>query len=263
MTSHELPPPNIIITGNPKAVTITTSFGFGCGGHLVTTEEYLSEENFNYPYKKSIATAGILRGSGECVKKAEEFWYIDHGYFHRTKHPPDCDGYYRVGHNTLWSSGEGDYTWDRFNSFKIELKPWRKDGSHIIVVPPSRYMCTFLNRVWWLEKTQRELSKYTKRKIIVSTKDGVKLRDCLPGAWALVTDHSNAAVDAVIHGVPVIVTHPDRRIGSLEEIENPPKSRGFLKNLANRQWTLEEMRSGMAWDEIKNYHKYDREYYKW
>ena len=121
MTSHELPPPNIIITGNPKDVTITTSFGFGCGGHLVTTEEYLSEENFNYPYKKSIATAGILRGSGECVKKAEEFWYIDHGYFHRTKHPPDCDGYYRVGHNTLWSSGEGDYTWDRFNSFKIEL----------------------------------------------------------------------------------------------------------------------------------------------
>ena len=217
---------------------------------MVSVEEYLAEKNFNYPYRKSIATAGILRGSGECVKKAEEFWYIDHGYFHRTNHPPDCDGFYRIGYNTLWSSGEGTYTWDRFNSFKIGLGSWRRHGRHIVLVPPSKYMGSFLNRVWWLEKTQRELSKYTDRKILVSTKFKNPVSEVMKNAWCIVADHSNSAIDAMIAGIPAIFTNPTRKLGSIKDIETPPMDREFFKNLAHNQWTLEEIKSGKAWSDL-------------
>lgn len=261
MTSHELKPPLMIITKSKKDVKITTSFFMGCGGgSLVTVDDFLAGRFVESEKNTPILAAGILRGSGDCIKKSKEFWYMDHGYFNRTPNGmlAKCTGYYRVGYNTFWNSGEGDYSWDRFNSFGIKLRPWRKNGDHIVIVPPSRYMGPFLNRIWWLEKTKEELSKYTDRKLVVSTKPksgGVPLSEALINAWALVTDHSNSAIDAMIKGIPAIMTHPDRKLGSLEEIENPPKSRNLLKNLAHRQWTIDEMWNGLAWEEIKTHHK--------
>ena len=51
-------------------------------------------------------------------------------------------------------------------------------------------------------------------------------------------------------GVPAIFTNPARKLGSIEDVENPPMDREFFKNLAHNQWTLEEIKSGRAWENL-------------
>ena len=65
------------------------------------------------------------------------------------------------------------------------------------------------------------------------------------------TDHSNAQTEFLVKGIPVITTSPMRKIGLLKEIEEPPMERDFLKNLAYKQWTIEEIRRGHVQEENK------------
>lgn len=76
--------------------------------------------------------------------------------------------------------------------------------------------------------------------------------DCL----ALVTHHSNVALDALIAGVPVWCELGAASVMNFnpEEIQSPriPKGREqFLHDCAYLQWTLEEMRSGECWAHLK------------
>jgi len=74
------------------------------------------------------------------------------------------------------------------------------------------------------------------------------MRDC----WALVTHSSNVAVDAVIAGVPVFVepTSPAAPVGNLDlaKMENPnmPERGPWFDSLMAQQFTVDEMRSGLA-----------------
>ena len=79
------------------------------------------------------------------------------------------------------------------------------------------------------------------------------LKDSLKDAWVLVTDSSNAMIDALIEGVPVICTNKNRKINSIKNIETPIYQREILKNLAYNQWTLDEMKSGRAWAELNQW----------
>jgi hypothetical protein len=76
------------------------------------------------------------------------------------------------------------------------------------------------------------------------------LRDC----WALVTWSSAAANEALLAGVPVFTAGTcaasSMGMADLTRIETPvyPDGRsGWAAALAGRQWTLDEMRLGMAW----------------
>ena len=66
----------------------------------------------------------------------------------------------------------------------------------------------------------------------------------------IVTDHSNAAMEAMIKGVPAIMTNPQRRFSCIEDIENPLLDRTILNTLAYQQWSLTEIHSGQAWSEL-------------
>jgi hypothetical protein len=68
---------------------------------------------------------------------------------------------------------------------------------------------------------------------------------------------SNAAVDAVLAGVPVFCTSPCAayRMGhaDLSKIETPhfpPDREQWAWSLAANQWTLREMASGQCWREL-------------
>ena len=74
----------------------------------------------------------------------------------------------------------------------------------------------------------------------------------LNDAWILITHHSNAQVDALIAGVPVITTCIARQIGKLQDIEKPIYDRSWLKNLAYKQWNLQEIEKGQAWNELQS-----------
>lgn len=85
------------------------------------------------------------------------------------------------------------------------------------------------------------------------------IESLLPQTHALVTHHSNAAVDAIRAGVPVYCA---KGVGSLlstvdlESIENPripPESERMqlLYDIAYLQWNVAEMRDGSCWDNYR------------
>ena len=78
------------------------------------------------------------------------------------------------------------------------------------------------------------------------------LAEALNDAMLLVTIGSNAAIEALIHGVPVLVLgdNPARLLNwrtTNVEAERP----GFFADLAWTQWTMDEYLSGEAWAEIR------------
>ena len=244
--------PEIVVSDGKKGINrkVCQYFAMGCGGRIVSCEE--AGDN--------IATFGILRGTGEVIKKAKNFWYIDHGYMGRSTPPKSMNGYFRIVHNNFWHDGSGNYPSDRLEEAVPYMFNWRKNGNHIVVVPPSQAMSLYLGLESWLEDTIKEIKKYSDRKIIVTKKSerGIPekpLKEHLKNAWVLVTDHSNAAMEAMLRGIPSIMTNPQRRLSSIKNIENPPLDRSILNNLAYQQWSLKDMRNGKAWQELKRGNK--------
>ena len=207
-----------------------------------------------------VACYGVLRGCMAAMQAADEFFYIDHAYFASSRPFSGAamfdgtwqfgvKGHYRVVRNGFWHScAESNEDDTRLKDLGVTLKDWRTKGDHIVIVPPSEYSEVYHDRRGWLDDTLKRLALHTDRAHIVHTKhDAVPLKEVLKGAWCLVTDHSNAAIDALTEGVPAIMTHPARRLGCIGEIENPPMRRDFFAHLANNQWSLAEMAAGENW----------------
>lgn len=192
------------------------------------------------PDNVRVATYGILRGCGEAMKRSREYWYVDHAYFSRGTH-------YRVVHNRLWHdlTPKLDENWSKFVSSGKLLAKWRTKGQHVIVVPPSNYMKDYLGLEDWLSETLDTLRENTDRPITISEKGGIRLEDCIEEAWCLVTHHSNSAVEAMLRGIPSIVT--GRGLGVVQDIENPPMDRSAFSYLANNEFTLDEIEKGLPW----------------
>lgn len=210
---------------------VMSFFAKGCGGRLAPVGAGGDR----------ISCYGVLRGCMAAMKAADAFWYIDHGAFDRGR-------YYRVVRDGFWISSEPDTDDERFRKLNVTLKDWRTTGDHIVIVPPSQFAELAHDLVGWLDAVSMTLARYTDRPIVVHTKASKEpLSHVLQGAWCLVTDHSNAAIDALTEGIPAIMTNPARRLGDLRDIENPPMRRDFFCRLANQQWTLDEMASGECW----------------
>lgn len=198
-----------------------------------------------------------LWGLLTAAQKEKRTWYYgDHGYFGKGR-------YYRVTRNAYQHDGSGFDSADKFKSFGIEIKPWRKTGAHILVCPPGEIFLSLMNqRKDWLDEVLRTLAKVTDRPVVIRRKHarrnrrrplGLDLENC----WALVTFMSNTSVDAILAGVPAFVLGPcaARSMGNvdLSKIENPVLSEGreqWAYNLAANQWTLDEMRANECWRKV-------------
>jgi len=254
--------PISIATGNRVCNIMCEAFTAGFGGTIITPKKWLRLKNSGLKLD-NIMTYGILRGTGPIMQQIPNYFYIDHGYFNKSRNKRQTfGGYYRICHNSMWHNGDGNYPSDRFDNLNIKMKKWRKHGNHIVIIPPNKPMAKYLTITNWLDHIILKLRKYTDRKLVISRKlnlpstnpplvskyeqniEKMPLNMAMKNAWAVVTDHSNAAIESIINGVPAIITNPQRRIGSVKGIENPPMNRDFLKNLAYQQWTIEEIIAG-------------------
>ena len=196
---------------------------------------------------------------------------IEKGYIRR-------DIYYAVGLNGL--NGRAFFNNEkcsaaRFNQLGVQVKPWRKNGDHIVVAGqvPSDASVQHIDILQWAQDVVYQLKDLTDRQIYyrphplaVSRSRSVNgatfslrtLEEDLENAWAVVTFNSNTAVDAALAGIPVFVFD----VGSmawgvankdLKLIENPemPSREQWLNDLAYCQWTLKEMEAGLPWSHIK------------
>ena len=136
-------------------------------------------------YDKTIATYGILRGTGAIIERVKNFYYMDHGYFKQSNrifenkktNVLDLDGYFRIVFNDYMHSGEGNFPDDRLRKLNLNFSEKLKSGNHIVSEPLG-----FFSKQQeddnknWLSETLAIIKQKTDRKIIVHNKFSKDLR---------------------------------------------------------------------------------------
>lgn len=261
MKKHEV---NIYETNHEISKKICREIAQGTPSRLLPVDLYIPGHSMVY---------GILRGTVPIMEQTQaagyNYYHIDHGYF-QSRYKVGWDrGYYRItknGHQArpseFWQNNA--FPSDRRNRLNINFKSWRKDGRNIVVIPLSKFVGQYMgvSPHKWLQKTLRQLANNTDRNIIIKPKDEDQpLEEVLKDAYAVVAFNSNAAIDALVEGIPAFVTGPSAAepvsLFDLTQIEHPyyPDFRKEWANwLSYRQFTFEEMRNGTAWQHIKEYY---------
>lgn len=167
----------------------------------------------------------------------------------------------------------------------ISLKPWRQNGSHILLCLQRMggWSMQGLDPLLWMKNTIQEIRKYSDRKIIVRAHPGDKkikkflsvnqanvvlsnsdsLVNDLKMAWATVVYNSSPSVASIIEGVPAFITDPIPQNSQshsvanhdLSTIENPfmPERQEWIERLSMCHWKFDELRSGEAWNHIRQF----------
>lgn len=237
--------------GKSKSLAVVGAFVAGARGHISRNTERL-DENAEPVFYGLVGIEHLLR---QAIDEGRTFYYGDNGFFDRTR-----GTHFRFARDALQFSGEARPSWERWNALNIEIRAWRQTGEYVLVVEQSEHFMRLAGEPDWLERTLNELPKHTDKPIVRRTWTPNKklasasLHEDLRGAWALVTYSSSAAVEALIDGVPVFVgaecAASPMASGSLENIESPETPKGrkqWAAGLAGLQWTLEELREGVAW----------------
>ena len=167
-------------------------------------------------------------------------------------------GYYRFHVNSFQMTKIRDVPNDRWKALDYDdvVRPWSKEGRHIVIAAPSRTYAKFHRCESWIADAIDALARVTDRQLVIRDKEHVKTRPMqrdLDGAHALVTHGSIAAVESVILGCPVFV-HPDSAAAlvgqtDLSRIEKPvyPDRQPWLNALAYSQWHETELTDGTLW----------------
>jgi hypothetical protein len=228
----------------------SAAFAKGCGGKVTAPP---------FDPVRPFAFWGQPRLWREFVAARETcpaWYYGDHAFFGRGR-------FYRCAKGQLQFRGDdGDDDPARFRQFGVPVRDWRSGGSHILLCPNSEAFLSLQGFAsgQWVSETIAAIRRHSDRPIRVRWKsEAVKrpLEEDLRNCWAVVTLVSNAAVMAILAGVPAFCTADCAGLtmgsGDLAAIEQPAMPEGrerWAARLANHQWTLDEMRRGALWNAI-------------
>lgn len=242
--------------GKAASSMILTAFAAGAKGVLKATPSSVLQPGAAAFY----GLVGIEHLLRLAIAESRDWYYGDNGYFDatRSKFYRFTKGWFQVVAPTV----APDYA--KAKVLGLEPQPWKKDGRHIVVVEQSEH---FLNlsgaKRGWLLNVLAEIGRHTDRHVRVRrwTRDKAKaaatLHADLRGAWALVTHMSAAANEALLAGVPVFTSGrcaaTPLASGELSSIERPRYPDGreeWAARLVASQWTIDEIRSGIAWRKL-------------
>ena len=245
--------PIVVYTDHIINKTLCYNFAKGSGSLMCHVSKFSD-------YNKVIATYGVLRGTLEIINKVKNYYYMDHGYFNQSKRSfknnrtniIDLDGYFRIVHNNFIHNGKGDYPNDRLKKLNLKILDQKRSGEYIILSEPSEAMKKLYNVPNWTEDTEKIVRKYTDRKLVVHNKFSNKPLNLLfKDAWAFVSLQSTAGFVAMSNGIPSYFTEDTlSHIAQIQNIEKPSIDYEIFNNLAYGQWTLKEIETGEAWENI-------------
>lgn len=241
--------------GKAKARQILEAFCGGAGGRVVDELPRRLEDGAAAFFGVTPATKPLWE---QAKREGRAWYYLDNAYFHEAR-----GSYFRATKNRLQHDGRGLSDGQRFAALDLEILPWRKGGRHVVLAPQSdefMQVCAAYAGRWTDDalgalygKTEREL------RVLAWNRDKTQwyadLAPNLVNCWCLVTYSSASAISALLAGVPAICTAEDCVVApwcraDLRAIESPPRPEGreaIAAMVADQQWTLDEMRSGLAW----------------
>lgn len=187
-----------------------------------------------------------------------QWCYWDRGYFFRvyaTWLPRgDNGGMYRWHMGSFQLSRILDVPDDRLRKLTPPVRPWQKNGKHIVIAAPTRTYSRFHRTESWIADTIDALSRVTTRQLVIRDKESKRsLQEDLAGAHALVTHGSITAVESVILGTPVFVDPSSAAalvgLTDLKQIERPiyPDRQPWLNSLAYSHYSEAELVDGTLW----------------
>ncbi len=241
--------------GKAKARVVCQAFVDGAGGGTVRQPPPARLE------AGSAAFFGVTEATRHLWHQARaegrDWYYLDNAHFDVSR-----GRLFRAAKCAVQASGSEPPNWARWAALGVTIRPWTKQGRHVLLVVQSQtYMRVVAGQPgdWWRGALEL-LRRHTDREIVVrgwrsdKLALAVTLAEALHDCWALVTWSSSAANEALLAGVPVFTAGAcaASRMGSsdLTRIESPlyPDGRAaWAAALAGRQWTLDELRQGMAW----------------
>ena len=243
------PPITYVVPDEKTSPLFGRAFAQGCGGSIERGDVLCpgAVALFGSPKRWELLQTAF--------RQNRDVYYCDHAYFGRGR-------YYRITKNAYQHDGRGNAGPERFNAFDRKVQPWRRDGQHVLICPNSAiYFGLFgLNVYEWVQQVCDVVAANSTRPVRVRWKnDSTPIESDLKDCWAVVTFTSAAALDALIAGVPVFVLSAFSAayrfgLSDLREVEHPlfPVGREpFLWNLAANQWTLDEIREGVAWKALQ------------
>lgn len=231
------------------------AFAAGCGGSIAA----MTLPALRIGAAAFYGVVGIEHLFHVARLAGRDWYYGDNAYFDRAR-----GRFFRFTRNALQLTDLVKPDYARLKALGITPRRAAGNRGHIVVVEQSEHFLHLVGEAGWLERTLAALRRHTGRPILVrrwrrdKDKAARTLGADLAGAWALVTHMSAAANEALLAGVPVFVTGPCAATplasGSLADIERPiaPEDVEYwAAGLAARQWTLDEMRAGMAWKALQ------------
>jgi hypothetical protein len=246
-----------------------------CGdrSYLIPEDQYRGPQ---FPLAVFYGYTPTLRGiMADYVKAGLKAVYIDLGYWHRE----GMRGYHKLSINARHPTHyfqRVKHKHDRAQSLGVVPMRWREVGQHILLAGMGDKAANVEGRA--VESWEREaievLRRVTGRKIIYRPKPSwlqarpipgtlyspkdQSLESVLHNCHAVVTHHSNVAVDGLVAGVPAFCWHgvaAPMSCQDLKLIENPmlPGDRAqWIADIAYTQWSVDEMQQGRAWRHLKD-----------
>lgn len=179
-----------------------------------------------------------------------------------------------------WNAAQDDG--NRLNKYYPRImRPWKKENSGyalIIGQVPGDASIHGVDIDTWYNNVYEKLIKLgydvkyrhhplanrNKKPVPFASLDG-ELIKVLRGAQFVITYNSNTAVDAVVNGIPAITYDEGSMAWPVSSHKLTDKlfrgeRKDWLIDLSWRQWNIEEIRSGFAWDIIKRQDLTNRKY---
>jgi hypothetical protein len=225
--------------------------------------------------------AGNLKRLQREYSEAGKAVFLDLGYWGRDE-KGGVAGSHRVSVNGLHATAyfqRKRHSPDRFRKFGIRTHPFSRSGDRVVLCGMSAkaaWVYDYEPEAWECKAVQT-LRGCTKRHIQYRPKPSwpdakpipgaswtkpfiLSIDKALGGAWACVTHHSNAALDALIAGVPAFceegLASPLSQL-ELSEIDRPfyPDEGDrdqLLYDAAHTQYTISELADGTMWRYLRD-----------
>lgn len=212
--------------------------------------------------------------------------YLRYGY----------DGIFPNTAEYCWDNPD-PHRWEKIKKdLNIDLQPWRLSGGKYILICCQRdggWSMGDIPVLDWLQSTIQIIRQFSNREIRIRFHPGDKnsihhkatvrqwinsgiktykdieisgatdLRDDFRLSHAVIGHNSSPTVASVIHGIPTLVTDPDRaqikgvNLEKWQDLEDPKEydREKWIQRIAQVHWTLDEVKQGLAWKHLRNYVK--------